>query len=173
MSEIILIAHDIRSAHNVGSLLRTAECLGVNQIIFTGYTPHPPYPGDTRLPHIAAKLGRQINKTALGAEDMITWSYEVKLAPVIDRLRGEGYRIVALEQNRHSISLLQYTVPPKICLLLGREVEGIDAALVALCDDIVEIPQYGQKESLNVVQAAAITLFVLGNAELVAKYKQL
>lgn len=163
MSEIILIVHDMRSAHNVGSLLRTAECLGVHQVIFTGYSPHPPYANDARLPHIASKLGRQINKTALGAEDLVTWSYEVNPTPVINRLRVEGYTIVALEQSPESVDLPDYTAPEKICLLLGREVEGIEPRLLALCDDIIEIPQQGQKESLNVVQATAIALFELTN----------
>lgn len=161
MPQIILLVHDIRSTHNVGSLLRTAECLGVHEVIFTGYTPYPPVAHDTRLPHIADKLGRQIHKTALGAEKLITWSNQVKPAPVINRLRGEGYRIVALEQAPGSIALPEYKTPQKTCLLLGREVEGIDPALLALCDDIIEIPQTGQKESLNVVQAAAIALYEL------------
>ena len=93
MSEIILLVHDIRSTHNVGSLLRTAECLGVRHVIFTGYTPYPKTPNDDRLPHIADKLTRQIQKTALGAEKLVAWSNEVNPTSVIKRLRGEGYAI--------------------------------------------------------------------------------
>lgn len=161
MREIILLVHDIRSTHNVGSLLRTAECLGASQVIMTGYTPYPATPLDDRLPHIAAKLSQQIHKTALGAENLIAWSNEVEPLPVINRLRGEGYRVVALEQSVKSISLADYKPTEKMCLLIGREVEGIDDDLLTHCDDVIEIPQVGQKESLNVVQATAIALYEL------------
>ena len=161
MRSIIIIAHDIRSTHNVGSLLRTAECFGAKMVYLTGYTPYPPVAGDSRLPHIADKLGRQIHKTALGAEKLVRWQNEVNPVSVIERLRNESYRIIALEQARSSTALPSYKPSEKICLLLGREVEGVDPKLLALCDDIVEIPQYGQKESLNVVQAAAVALYHL------------
>ena len=161
MSEIILLIHDIRSTHNVGSLLRTAECLGVCRVYITGYTPYPKHVGDMRLPHIAEKLHKAIHKTALGAESLVSWQYEQDVTSVILRLRDEGYRMVGLEQSPASVSLDQYATPPKIALLIGREVEGIDPELLSQCDDIVEIPQFGQKESLNVVQATAIALYRL------------
>ena len=159
MSEIILLVHDIRSTHNVGSLLRTAECLGVRHVIFTGYTPYPKTPNDDRLPHIADKLTRQIQKTALGAEKLVAWSNEVNPTSVIKRLRGEGYAIVGLEQTYESVPIKDFSAANKICLVLGREVEGIDPTLLALCDAVTEIPQVGQKESLNVVQATACLLY--------------
>jgi len=162
MRNIVLLVHDVRSTHNVGSLLRTAEVLGVKQVIFTGYTPYPLADGDSRLPHIASKLNSQIHKTALGTEKIISWTNEVKPASVINRLRGENYRIVALEQSAASTPLPAYKPPEKICLLIGREVEGVDPELLELCDDVVEIPQAGRKESLNVVQATAIALYELG-----------
>ena len=76
MRDIILIAHDIRSCHNVGSLLRTAEGLGVTKVWFTGYTPFPKMEHDDRLPHIAEKLTKQIQKTALGAESSQSWEQQ-------------------------------------------------------------------------------------------------
>lgn len=161
MTKVILIAHDIRSSHNVGSLLRTAECLGVERVVFSGYTPYPKLPKDSRLPHIAEKLHKDIHKTALGAEDLVAWSYEDDVTSIISTLRDENYRIVALEQAPQSIALPDYKTPSKVALLIGREVEGIDPELRRLCDDIVEIPQYGQKESLNVAQATAIALYHL------------
>ncbi len=161
MRAIVLIAHDIRSTHNVGSLLRTADGLGISRIYFTGYTPYPVETNDSRLPHIAHKLHRQIHKTALGAEDSVHWQHEEDIHVVITKLRAEGYRIAALEQTPDSIALPRYTPPEQIALLLGREVEGIEQTLLSLVDDTLEIPMFGSKESFNVVQAAAIALYQL------------
>jgi tRNA G18 (ribose-2'-O)-methylase SpoU len=159
MRSIVVIAHDIRSTHNVGSLLRTAEGLGVDHVYFTGYTPYPKVAGDDRLPHIAEKLTRQIHKTALGAEDLVLWSHETAIVKLLNDLRAEGYQIVALEQTAASISLPDFRPPDNIALLLGREVEGIEPNLLKQCDVTVEIPMHGQKESFNVVQAAAMALY--------------
>jgi tRNA G18 (ribose-2'-O)-methylase SpoU len=157
--EIVVIAHDIRSTHNVGSLLRTCEGLGVTRLYFTGYTPYPAAPNDERLPHIAAKLDRQIHKTALDAERLVPWTYEPDLLHLLERLCSEGFTIAGLEQAPDSIALPAYHPPDKIAVLLGREVEGIDPALLARCDVTLEIPMDGQKESFNVVQAAAMVLY--------------
>jgi 23S rRNA (guanosine2251-2'-O)-methyltransferase len=159
MAEIILIAHNIRSTHNVGSLFRTAEGLGVDRIILSGYTPYPITPNDPRIPHEAAKLDKQIHKTALGAEHMVP--FEVHTVPPLESLKNEGYRVVALEQASNSVPLNQYHVPRKIALLLGEEVEGITSDLLALCEDIVEIPMFGKKESFNVSVAAGMALYAL------------
>jgi len=161
MREIVLIVHDVRSTHNVGSLLRTAEGLGVDHVYFTGYTPYPPTKPDTRLPHLAQKLGRQISKTALGAEHNLPWSHADDLPTLFDSLRGEGFRLIALEQDKQSTPLTTYNPGDKVALLIGREVEGIDPALLKHVDDIVEIPMFGQKESFNVAQATAIALYHL------------
>jgi tRNA G18 (ribose-2'-O)-methylase SpoU len=162
MRDIVLIAHDVRSTHNVGSLLRTAEGLGVSHVYFTGYTPYPPLSAhDERLPHIAQKLGKQIQKTALGAEATVPWSSRNDISVLLEQLRTDGFRLVALEQDKRSVLLPEYSPPAKIALLIGREVEGIDPELLALTDDILEIPMFGSKESFNVVQAAAMTLYHL------------
>ncbi|QQS18449.1 hypothetical protein IPL68_07770 [Candidatus Saccharibacteria bacterium] len=81
------------------------------------------------------------------------------VAALIQNLHTDGYTVVALEQTLQSTDISSWNAPDKIAILLGREVEGIDDALIRLCDYAVEIPQFGQKESLNVVQAAAIALF--------------
>jgi 23S rRNA (guanosine2251-2'-O)-methyltransferase len=159
MKDIVVIAHDIRSTHNVGSLLRTCEGLGVSKVYFTGYTPYPPAQNDTRLPHIAQKLGKQIDKTALGAEELVPWTHSDDIATCIVELRRADYTIVGLEQTKHSIALPDFKVAQKLALLLGREVEGITPEVLALCDQLVEIPMFGQKESFNVVQAAAMALY--------------
>lgn len=157
----MLIAHDMRSTHNVGSLLRTAEGLGVTKVFLTGYTPHPQYDGDPRLPHVARKQTLAIHKTALDAELQQPWEYQESVQSVIDTLQENGYQIVGLEQTADSVSLPKSNFSEKVALLLGREVEGIDAELLQLCEATVEIPMFGQKESFNVVQAAAIALYQL------------
>ena len=157
---ICLLVHDIRSCHNVGSLLRTAEGFGVTHVYFSGYTPYPAgSKDDERLPHIAAKLDGQIRKTALGAERLVAWTHVPSISQLIASLKQEGYEIVALEQTVDAQSLPAATSAGKIALLLGREVEGIDPALLALADRKVEIPMVGKKESFNVVQATAIALY--------------
>jgi len=158
--DIIVIAHDIRSTHNVGSLLRTCEGLGVAHVYFTGYTPYPALPAnDTRLPHIAQKLTRQIQKTALGAEALVPWSQQGDVSTCVEQLRADGYQIIALEQTAGSVPLPVFQPAKKVALLLGREVEGIAPEVLALCDAAIEIPMFGRKESFNVVQAAAMALY--------------
>lgn len=159
MPEIIVIAHNIRSTHNVGAIFRTCEGLGVSRIILSGYTPYPRVTGDTRLPHIAEKLASQIRKTALGAENMVPFEYQE--APDLKTLKSAGFTIVGLEQDAQSVMLPDYTPPAKIALLLGEEVEGITDDLRRQCDDLVEIPMAGKKESFNVSVAAGITLYAL------------
>lgn len=155
---LVLIAHNLRSAHNVGSLLRTAEGLGAT-VVISGYTPYPLLPKDDRLPHLSAKTVKEISKTALGAEASSIWTREVDIEQVISRLKADGYTIFALEQTAQSISLPETDFPDKTVLIVGREVEGIECEVLALVDQTVEIPMFGQKESFNVVQAAAMAMY--------------
>lgn len=159
MPEIIVIAHNIRSTHNIGAIFRTAEGFGVNRIILSGYSPYPSLDHDSRLPHIHRRLTDQIHKTALGAEKIVPFEYQE--APDVEALRESGYRIVGLEQDERSTILPSYSAPDKIALLLGEEVEGITADLRAICDDLIEIPMVGQKESFNVSVATGIALYAL------------
>lgn len=161
MTEIVVIAHNIRSTHNIGSIFRTSEGFGVKRVILSGYTPYPELPNDKRLPHIAEKLTKQIHKTALGAENLVPFEHQE--SPDFDSLRKAGYRIVGLEQNERSIRLNDYRPPEKLALLLGEEVEGISPELLSQCDDIIEIPMKGQKESFNVSVATGIALYSLSN----------
>ena len=161
MREIVLILHDLRSTHNVWSLLRTSDGLAVDSVYITGYTPYPRSKHDTRLPHIVDKLTNQIRKTALGAEVTQKWEYHDDVEALIGQLRRSGYSIVGLEQNINSIKLHEYKAPDKIALILGREVEGLDSKLIDNLDSIIEIPMFGAKESFNVVQATAMALYHL------------
>lgn len=159
MPDIIVIAHNIRSTHNVGAIFRSSDGFGVAKIILSGYTPYPHIPGDTRLPHISRKLTDQIHKTALGAEEIIPFEYQEQ--PDIGELKASGYTIVGLEQDQRSVMLPDYHPPEKIVLLLGEEVEGITLDMRQLCDDLIEIPMVGKKESFNVSVAAGIALYAL------------
>jgi 23S rRNA (guanosine2251-2'-O)-methyltransferase len=163
MPEIIVVAHNIRSTHNVGAIFRTSEGFGVSKIIISGYTPYPSLPHDTRLPHIHQKLTAQIHKTALGAEDIVPFEYQE--TPDLETLRTAGYRIVGLEQDKRSIVLSEYAASSKLVLLLGEEVEGITSDLRSLCDDLIEIPMVGKKESFNVSVATGIALYGLTLAQ--------
>lgn len=159
MSEIIVIAHNIRSAHNVGALFRTCDGFGIQRLILSGYTPYPTTKNDSRLPHIVEKLTKQIHKTALGAETTVAFDYME--TPDFAKLRNDGFTIVGLEQDARATFLPDYAVPAKVALLLGEEVDGITASLRDQCDDLIEIPMHGKKESFNVSVAAGIALYGL------------
>ena len=159
MRSLVLIAHNIRSTHNVGSLLRTADGLGLETVYLTGYTPYPLTANDERLPHLSQKIDNQIVKTALGAEKSMSWQHVAEITPLLNQLRNDGYQIAGLEQAAGAIKLPDYQPPQKCAIIVGREVEGIEPEVLKLADTIVEIPMLGAKESLNVVQAAAMALY--------------
>jgi 23S rRNA (guanosine2251-2'-O)-methyltransferase len=159
MPEITVIAHNIRSTHNVGAIFRTCEGFGVQRLILSGYTPHPHIANDARLPHIAEKLTSQIHKTALGAEQLLPFIYQEE--PDLITLKAEGYTIVGLEQDEQAILLPDFHPPEKIALLLGEEVSGLTQEQRNQCDTLVEIPMTGQKESFNVSVATGIALYGL------------
>jgi 23S rRNA (guanosine2251-2'-O)-methyltransferase len=159
MRSIIIIAHNLRSTHNVGSLLRTAEGLGVEMVYLTGYTPYPSQVDDIRLPHLAQKISRDISKTALGAETSQRWEQNNDITALVLNLRMRGYLIAALEQTATARDISNYKPPERIAIILGREVEGVEPEILALTDLQLVIPMLGAKESFNVVQAAAMALY--------------
>ncbi len=144
-----LIAHNLRSAENVGALFRICDSLGIAKLWLTGYTPTP--------------LHRKVAKTALGAETSVAWEFVADIVSVLANLRVAGFRIVALEIAPNATSLIEYAPFQKTALLLGNEVTGIQPSLLALCDDSVAISQQGKKESLNVAIAAGIAAFWMMN----------
>ncbi|MEO7364400.1 MAG: TrmH family RNA methyltransferase [Candidatus Saccharimonadales bacterium] len=159
MRSIIVIAHNLRSAHNVGSLLRTAEGLGIKRVYLTGYTPFPQQIDDIRLPHIAAKVNHNIAKTALGAEHSQSWEHRADIDKLLIDLRSRGYVIAALEQWPTAQQLHNYRPPERLAVVLGREVEGLEPDVIESCDLQLMIPMSGHKESFNVVQAAAMAMY--------------
>ncbi len=157
-----VIIHDIRSTHNVGSILRTCDGFGIGKVYVGGFTPYPIIPHDDRLPHISNKLTKDIAKTALGAEKTIEIELYEDLAELIQRLKDSGTKVVALEQSDSSVNIRDFITPKEnVALLLGREVEGIDQKYLDMCDYVVEIPMVGLKESFNVSVATGIALYSL------------
>ena len=161
MRQIILIAHNVRSAHNIGSLLRTADGLGIDEVLISGYSPYPPATDDGRLPHIAQKAGRRIAKTALGAEVSVSWRYVEDLAQALKELSARGFIIAALEQTPPALPINEYRPAEKIALIVGNEVSGLDEQSLKLSGIHLMIPMLGKKESLNVAAAAAMALYHL------------
>lgn len=163
MPSITLIVHNIRSTHNVGSIFRTAEGFGVEQIILSGYTPYPTLPGDTRLPHEARKTTSQIHKTALGAETMVNFVRVESLESWFSSndKADRPLPVYALEQAPRAINLRQFVPADRFALLLGEEVNGIKSTYIERCNEVLEIPMSGQKESFNVSVATGIALYHL------------
>ena len=157
-SDIVIIAHNIRSLLNVGSIVRSAEGFGVSTIFTTGWTPSP----DHGLPHVRKRLASELHKTALGAESVVSLQYKDDILDLLSMLKQDRYRIVGLEQDARSIILPEYKpAADKIALLLGEEVNGISPELLNQCDDLIEIPMFGRKESFNVSVATGIALYQL------------
>jgi tRNA G18 (ribose-2'-O)-methylase SpoU len=159
MNKLFLIAHNIRSAHNVGSLLRTSEGLGVGKVWLTGYSPYPLAANDDRLPHLSQKIDKQITKTALGSEKLVPWQHAADIEKVIADLKTGGFVVAGLEQTPAALPLPKFKTPEKLAIIVGREVEGLEPEILALCDTVLEIPMSGRKESFNVASAAAMTLY--------------
>lgn len=157
--KIIIIAHNIRSAHNVGALFRTSDAFGVEQIILSGYTPQPAMKDALYIP----KFQKEIKKTALGAEEVVPWKYTKNIRNAFLSVRSRDYRIVALEQDKKSILFSNQSLReiPKIAIVLGNEVRGVHPAILGQCDHIAEIPLMGEKESLNVSVSCGAFLAML------------
>lgn len=157
---LILIANDIRSAHNVGSIFRTASGAGVEKIYLTGYTSQPVREGKL----YKSRAEKDLAKTALGAEYEVPFDYIENVERCIVDIKNNGYHVIGLEQSERSVD---YRTPPKenkVALLIGTEVEGIPEELKALCDTLYEIPMAGEKNSLNVSVATGIALYALRNS---------
>lgn len=152
-SQLELILHNIRSNHNVGSIFRTADGAGVAKLWLTGYTPTP-------LDQFK-RVNNEIAKTALGAEQSLAWEKRESIVDLITELKKEGYKILALEQNEKSVNYTKAKLAGKTALIVGNEVGGVEPEVLNLCDQIIEIPMRGSKESLNVAVATGIALFRL------------
>ncbi|OHB15183.1 MAG: hypothetical protein A2566_03415 [Candidatus Zambryskibacteria bacterium RIFOXYD1_FULL_40_13] len=153
--QISVLLHDIRSTHNVGSIFRTADALGVTKIYISGITPTP-------LDRFQ-KPRKDIAKVALGAEKTVDWEYIKEPEKLIKTLKKSKYQIVALEQTKGSVDYKKVKAKPPVLIIVGNEVGGIEKKILSLCDVVAEIPMRGEKESLNVSVAFGVALFrILG-----------
>jgi tRNA G18 (ribose-2'-O)-methylase SpoU len=150
------VLNDIRSLYNVGSIFRTADGAGIEKLWICGITGHPP---DT-----------QISKTALGAEKEVPWEYRQDVLALLKELKSRGYRIVFLEQLAESVPYQDYRPSGPVCLVLGNEIAGVSDALVALCDETIEIEMAGLKNSLNVGVAFGIVAYHVRNQLIGERY---
>ena len=144
-----LILDNIRSANNVGSLFRTADCFALHHVYLCGITATPPH--------------RDILKTALGATDTVSWSHHASCTELVQRLISAGTQVQCLEQTERSTSLHDYTVPSitPLALVVGNEVQGVAQEVIDLSHGTIEIAQYGTKHSLNVAVSAGIAVWEL------------
>jgi tRNA G18 (ribose-2'-O)-methylase SpoU len=150
-NRIIVVLDNIRSCNNIGSFFRTSDALLVEAIYLCGYTATPP--------------NKDIHKTALDAENVVSWKYFEKAIDAVIELRDNGYKVFAIEQVENSIMLTNYRPErgEKVALVFGNEVAGVQQEVVDSCDGAIEIPQFGTKHSYNVSVSAGIVLWDVVN----------
>lgn len=149
--KICLALHNIRSTHNVGSIFRTADAAGVSKIYLCGLTPAP----TDRF----GRIRKDIAKSALGAEKTVVWESVADIRSLVEKLKKEKVKIIGLEQDSKSVNYKKIKFVKNTLIILGNEVDGIEKEILKACDEIIEIPMKGKKESLNVSVAAGIVLF--------------
>jgi tRNA G18 (ribose-2'-O)-methylase SpoU len=148
---IVVVMDNIRSMHNVGSVFRTSDGFLIDGICLCGFTPQPPH--------------RDIHKTALGSTETVDWVYYENTVQAVNELKEKGFKVYAIEQTEGSVSLEQFkqkfheASAHPMAFVFGNEVNGVDQAVISVCDGVIEIPQWGMKHSLNISVAAAIVLW--------------
>lgn len=148
---VVIVLDNIRSVLNVGSIFRTANALHIQRVVLAGYTPTP-----------TDRFGRarkDFEKTALGAQKTISWSHVATTAEAVRKLQAEGFMVVAVEQHETSVTYTKFKAPQKVAFVFGNETEGVAVPVLSLCDGVVDIPMFGEKESLNVAVAAGVVLY--------------
>lgn len=147
---LVVLVDNVRSAWNVGSILRSADGFGFSHAYLCGITPTPEQ--------------EAVQKTSLGAEDFVTWSHHKDATKLVKGLRLEGWKIAGLEEDKRAVSLSKFSVTdphePTV-LVIGNEVTGVDPGLLKLCDEILYIPMHGQKRSFNVAVAFGVAAYAL------------
>jgi rRNA methylases len=144
---VVVLLDNVRSMHNVGSVFRTADSFAIQEIILCGVTPRPPH--------------RDIQKTALGATETVTWSYHDEVANILRQYKQKGFIVLAVEQTINSQYLNEYSfsTAQQYVIVFGNEVEGVSEEALSYCDGVIEIPQFGSKHSLNISVSAGIVLW--------------
>jgi 23S rRNA (guanosine2251-2'-O)-methyltransferase len=159
MNKLCIVAVDIRSTHNIGSILRSADGFSAD-VILCGISPRPKnLSNENRLPHVVEKTHAAIAKTALGAENSTNISYFESAEKAIEFLKTEGYLVAAIEQSTNSRPITGLKTQANTAILVGPEVSGLDDNILKNCDEVYEIPMLGKKESFNVAVASGIALY--------------
>jgi 23S rRNA (guanosine2251-2'-O)-methyltransferase len=150
---LLIVLDNIRSMMNIGSVFRTADAFSLEGIYLCGITATPP--------------NREIHKTALGATESVMWKYFEKTTDAIKQLKNSGYIVIAIEQTDSSISLSDFKPEKnnKYAVVFGNEVKGVEDEVLNICDNCIEIPQFGTKHSLNVSVTAGIVTWDFFNKE--------
>ena len=151
---VSILLDNVRSMYNVGAFFRTADGAAIERLLLSGITARPPH--------------RAIAKTALGAEERVSWEPVSEATHAIQQLRLSGYEIAAIETSNRALDLFDWQPRFPVCVLFGHEVDGLSPDLLECCDTHVRIPMLGLKHSLNVASAGAVVMY-----ELLRKYRLL
>ena len=149
---LVVVLDDVRSMYNVGSVFRTSDAFRVEAVCLCGITSTPP--------------STEIHKTALGAEDSVSWRYFPSALEAVESLKADGYEVYSVEQA-HGSTMLQHFSPAsdkKYAIVLGNEVKGVHQEVVDASDGCLEIPQFGTKHSMNVSVTAGIVIWHFAQA---------
>jgi 23S rRNA (guanosine2251-2'-O)-methyltransferase len=139
---LVFVLDSIRSLSNVGSIFRTADSLGLQAVFLCGFTGQPP--------------NREIEKTALGACESVFWMHFPEISSCLSQLKEKGYQLIALEQQSGSVALQDFSSSAPLAVVLGNEIHGVSPEVLQQVDQVVEIPQFGIKKSLNVAVSAGM-----------------
>ena len=149
IEEFVIILDNVRSSHNVGSIFRTSDAFLIKKIILCGITPTPP--------------SNDIRKSALGSTDSVDWEYQQDTNDAIDQLKKDGHYIVGVEQVEKATNIRDFQNNKPLVLIFGHEVNGVAQETINKCDEIIEIPQFGTKHSLNISVSAGIVIWKISN----------
>lgn len=144
---LVVVLDDVRSMYNVGSVFRTGDAFRIEEVCLCGISATPP--------------SAEIHKTALGAEDSVSWRYFASAVEAVGQLHREGYEVYAVEQAEGSTMLhdFGFNAEKRYAVVLGNEVKGVRQEVIDLCDGCIEIPQFGTKHSMNVSVTAGIIIY--------------
>ena len=151
--EAVVILENVRSAHNVGAIFRTAESVGVAKLYLVGYTPAP-----------IDRFGRSVpdlQKTALGADAMVPWEQRADISTLITELKNNGFSVVAVERTDTAVDYKAHVPGDRVAFIFGNEVDGVSPEAQIAADVVISLPMKGRKESLNVSVATGIVLYRL------------
>ena len=142
----VVVLDNVRSMNNVGSMMRSSDAFLCQEMILCGITARPPH--------------REITKTAIGAENSVSWRYQEHTIDAVKALKSQGFLVYAIEQTSNSVFLQDMRFAESdIAFVFGNEIDGVDAEVIALCDGVIEIPQLGTKHSFNIAVSCGMVLW--------------